>query len=153
MLQLSGAVDRFYDSEAGEFNEGYEHFHNAAGQATIVKAAAESLGLRCKIVGSQQIPEDGPHMERGSGYDWAVVEDRWVVDLWAVSYGNCIETVVMDMQDPQQRDWVIQAFGPPETWEELGQDPKEMELANAIWQNFTLPYQAVDDLLGGLTEW
>lgn len=145
ICQLSGAVDRFYNSEAGEFIEGYEHFHNAAGQATVVKAAAEDLGMSCRIVGNEQIPEDGGHMERGSGYDWAVVDNRWIVDLWAVSYGNCIEHALMDMQDPQERDWVISSLGPVESWEELAIDPKEMELARAIWHNFIMPYNAVDD--------
>lgn len=154
LKDLSKAVDRFYDTEEGTFKEGYEFFHTAAGQATMIVVACRELGLACKVVGNSNIPDDGPHMERGTGYDWAVVNDRWIVDLWAVSYGGDTERVLYDLADPAERELAIRSFGPIDTWEVLGLDEKEIALAKEIWDNFTVPHKAVDQLLdGGLTEW
>lgn len=152
LTSLSGAIDRYYDSEAGSFHEGYEHFHNASGQATLVKAAANELGLPCDIYGIDELPEGTLHPEGpGAGYDWALVGGRWIVDLWRLSYHGS-GPVVYDLSDPAQAAQAERTFGPQNDWEKLAEDPKETELATRIWNEFTGPYRAVDDLLGGVTE-
>ena len=149
LTRLSKSLDRFYDSEQGAFNQGYEHFHNAAGQATIVKAAANELGLESTTYGTSKLPDDTLHPEGpAAGYDWELVDNRWVVDLWRVSY-NGDGPVVYDLADPAQLDLAERTFGPSAKWEKLAVVPAEMELANKIWHNFTLPQRAVDDLLSG----
>lgn len=153
LTKLSGAVDRFYDSEQGAFNQGYEHFHNAAGQATLVAAAAEEFGLPWKIVGTHNLPNGTTHPEgEGAGYDWAVVDGNWVVDLWRMSYHEPHPDVVFDLREPGRHEAAEQCFGPTSTWRQMVTDPKEIELAKKLWHNFTLPQRAVDDLLGGLPE-
>ena len=152
LTQLSGAIDRFYDGEQGSFNQGYEHFHSAAGQATLVKAAANELGLKSIIVGTDALPEGTLHPEGdGAGYDWALVAGRWIVDLWRLSYHGD-GPVVYDLSEPGQMEIAERTFGPRGRWEELAEDPQEIELATQIWHDFTVPYHAVDDLLGGLPE-
>lgn len=145
---LSSAIDRFYDSESGTFGEGYDHFHNAAGQATLVKAAMEDIGLPSQVFGTDALPEGTQHPENsGEGYDWIVVDNRWVVDLWVRSYWGTKYPVVYDMKDPKQLAAVIQNFGPLKTWEKLKDYGPEMDTARRIWHEFKLPYNAVDDLL------
>lgn len=152
LTRLSGAVDRFYDSDEGAFNQGYEHFHNAAGQATIVKVAARELGLESTTYGVSELPDGTLHPEGdGAGYDWELVDGRWIVDLWRISYHGD-GPVIYDLSDPAQLDLAERTFGPRESWEKLAEDPKEIEVARQIWHNFTLPQRAVDDLLGGLPE-
>lgn len=152
LTALSGAIDRFYDSDQGAFNQGYEHFHNAAGQATLVKAAANELGLKCITVGTSELPDGTLHPEGpGAGYDWSLVGGRWIIDLWRLSYHGS-GPVVYDLSEPGQMELAERTFGPRGTWEELAEDPKEIELATRIWRDFTMPYRAVDDLLGGVTE-
>jgi len=149
LTKLSGACDRYYNSEEGAFREGYEHFHNAAGQATIVKAAANDLGLESTTYGNSELPDDTLHPEGpGAGYDWELVDNRWVVDLWRISYHGD-GPVVYDLSDPAQLNLAARTFGPSAKWDKLDVDPAEMETAKKIWRNFTLPQRAVDDLLSG----
>lgn len=155
LTELSGAVDRYYDSGddgpgGGGFREGYEHFHNAAGQATIVKAAALSLGLKSVTYGTYELPIGTTHPEgEGAGYDWEVVADRWLVDLWLMSYYSK-GPVVYDLSDPKQLARAETTFGHMEDWEKhSGDDPNEIALATKIFKEFVAPYDAVDHLLSG----
>ena len=147
LASLSGAVDRYYNSESGSFTQGYEHFRLPAGQATIVKAAAKALGLNSVTYGTHELPDGTPHPEGpGAGYDWEVVDNRWLVDLWLLSYYGK-GPVLYDLSDPKQFALAERTFGHRDNWEKEGVDGLEMETATKIWNNFILPHQAVDDLL------
>lgn len=153
LTKLSGAADRYYDMGEGSFKEGYEHFHNAAGQATLVKAAAKEAGLKSVTYGTYELPSGTTHPEGpGAGYDWELVDNRWLVDLWRISYHGS-GPVVYDLHDPEELRLAEDTFGHNEGWiVNSGIDPVEIAKADEIWKHFIIPQRAVDDLLGGLTE-
>ena len=151
LVKLSNAMDRYYDGVFGGYEEGYEHFHNAAGQATLIKAGAEDLGLRCDVVGLTDLPKGTEHHSSGEGYDWAFVEKRWVVDMWALSY-LAHQHVVFDLKVPEDKEWVDRCLGPAPLWKVVDPGDKEMEIARTIWSHVSLPYTAVDAMLGELPE-
>lgn len=51
------------------------------------------------------------------GHDFLVVDGRWLVDWWAVSYAGEHTHIVIDMQ--KQPDLVRKYYGDPSTWTTL----------------------------------
>ena len=53
----------------------------------------------------------------GDGHDFAVVADRWVVDYFALTTVDLLESAVLDLRDPVDRRLVSQLLGDRATWE------------------------------------
>jgi len=51
------------------------------------------------------------------GHDWAVVDDRWIIDQWAVEYLG-VPKAIHDLRDPE----TVKLYPPRDTWVELGAD-------------------------------
>ena len=53
----------------------------------------------------------------GDGHDFAVVADRWVVDYFALTTVDLLESAVLDLRNPVDRRLVSQLLGDRATWE------------------------------------
>jgi hypothetical protein len=53
------------------------------------------------------------------GHDFAVVDDRYIVDGWAVHVEGISKRAVWDMQDPGDRQSVLRMYGRPERWQPI----------------------------------
>lgn len=101
------------------------------------------------------------------GLDWLVVDDRYVLDPW--SYSNDGTKIVYDLHNPEDQALAAKMFPPREAWNAvnlgavssgskvnmdiIASSDQAMFKNGALWREYTLPHQAVDDLLnGGLTE-
>jgi hypothetical protein len=50
------------------------------------------------------------------GHDFAVVDDRYVVDGWAVHVEGITKQVVWDLKDSMEQAKILRLYGRPEKW-------------------------------------
>ena len=50
------------------------------------------------------------------GHDFAVVDDRFIVDGWVVNVEGFSNRAVFDLRDPSDRKIIRELYGPPEIW-------------------------------------
>lgn len=53
------------------------------------------------------------------GHDFAVIAERWIVDYWAFHVARVMQTPVLDLESPQERQLVSRLLGEREAWEAL----------------------------------
>lgn len=53
----------------------------------------------------------------GTGHDFAVVDNRWLVDGWIKEVAFALDKAVFDMQDPRDAALVLEWYGPRALWE------------------------------------
>lgn len=146
--KLAGAADNFYDKEEGVFRDGYDQFHDAGGQSYLVMAALLDQGVPVKLIDVIAMPDDTGHPCHGDGYSFALVDSRYLVDLWAKSYGD-LDKILYDLNDPADAQHAEHMYGPRANWKEGGVNPRLYMIAMKVWHQFVVPYNAVDDLLSG----
>lgn len=54
------------------------------------------------------------------GHDFAVVDDRYIVDGWARHVEGIADKVVFDMKNPQDRAAILGLYGNPQKWQSVG---------------------------------
>jgi hypothetical protein len=74
-------------------------------------------GPRAKLYGidSDDIPES-EIVDFYGGHDFAVVDDRFIVDGFAVNVFGCSRQAVFDLQDPADAPDIRRLFGDPSRW-------------------------------------
>lgn len=50
------------------------------------------------------------------GHDFAIVDDRYIVDGWAKNVEGITSKVVFDMQNPRDKQIILGMYGNPSTW-------------------------------------
>ena len=56
-------------------------------------------------------------MERlAEGHDFAVIDDRFIVDTWLFNWECQIDTPVLDMHDPAHQEIISKWYGDPAKW-------------------------------------
>lgn len=50
------------------------------------------------------------------GHDFAVVEGRYIVDLWISLYSGSEDRIVFDCLDPEDREKIVEIYGNPACW-------------------------------------
>lgn len=64
--------------------------------------------------------EDNPEAEVGStegGHDFAIVDDRWLLDFWAKDYYHLPD--LYDMENPAEMVLVHKRYGDPKLWQQM----------------------------------
>lgn len=51
------------------------------------------------------------------GHDFAIIDERWIVDYWSFRVARKIQSPVLDLQNPTERDLARNLFGDCNTWE------------------------------------
>lgn len=74
-------------------------------------------GHTCAIYGLSDEDMDR-YGQIGVGHDWLLVDDRWLVDLWAKAYLDA-HKVVFDLSIPSDAAMVAKNYGPREHWEKV----------------------------------
>lgn len=74
-------------------------------------------GPRAKLYGidSDSVPES-EIVDFYGGHDFAVVDDRFIVDGWSVNVHGFSRTAVFDLLDPADASVIRQLFGDPSRW-------------------------------------
>lgn len=131
------ADSKFYNDEHGMWDD--EHYYgNCTHCNSSPMARLQAAGHKCVIMGVEDrtLRANG-HMDIDTGHDWLVVDDRWIVDIWAKFYDN-FPKAVFDLQNPQDRAFIEHAYGPRDTWmtvyAETDDDDNE---SNSYWKNWS----------------
>lgn len=78
-----------------------------------------ALGARAKLYGF--FCEDNPSataMARlADGHDFAVIDDRWIIDGWLFDVEGALSEPMIDMRDPANAELVRGFYGDPAAWE------------------------------------
>ncbi|MBK6776781.1 MAG: hypothetical protein IPG74_13405 [Flavobacteriales bacterium] len=53
------------------------------------------------------------------GHDFAVIEDRWLVDYWAWHVLRLVATPIFDLRNNADRKEVVRLYGPSLKWKPL----------------------------------
>jgi hypothetical protein len=56
----------------------------------------------------------------GGAHDFALIDDRYIVDPWVKETGLTSKRAVFDLQDPRDREEIRFLYGDPRVWEEAG---------------------------------
>lgn len=65
-------------------------------------------------------PTRGARVDRGQGHDFAIIDDRYLVDPWAKNVEAQTERAAWDLHDPADRAEVLRLYGDPTTWKRRG---------------------------------
>jgi hypothetical protein len=77
----------------------------------------DHTGSRAKLYGfdSDEVPES-EIVDFYGGHDFAVVDDRFIVDGWSVNVHGFSRTAVFDLLDPADAPVIRRLFGDPSRW-------------------------------------
>lgn len=110
------------DIAAAESGDEASRFHPEALGTCTVTAAAIAADLRAAVYG--YAAENNPDAELGQlegGHDFALVENRYIVDWWATAYPALAgHPGVIDTVDPAWAERVLRWYGPRQRWSKLG---------------------------------
>lgn len=56
-----------------------------------------------------------------SGHDFAVIDDRWLLDPWIRLVASAYDQICFDMHDPEDMEMVRHIYGDPSNWSRLNQ--------------------------------
>ncbi len=85
------------------------------------------------------------------GHDFAVVDDRYIVDPWVTEFVGGIDQGVYDLLDPADRDMISRIYGDPEKWSGLaGLEVPPAQLLPSPDELFSRGTQSADEFLGDL---
>lgn len=90
-----------------------------------------------KVVG--YFHDDNPSAEVGvaeGGHDFALIGDRFIVDVWYIEMEDPSAQAVLDMQDAKEAEEIQRRYGDPENWKEVGGEEKICEVK---WYNLDKP--------------
>ena len=86
------------------------------------------LGDRAAIYGfGDDENPDSEIAQTCGGHDFALVDDRFIVDPWDVHYEGLHTSAVLDLQDPAETDKIAQLYGPRENWKRSSELEKEID--------------------------
>lgn len=67
--------------------------------------------------------EDNPKAQvADDGHDFAIVDDRYIVDPWATDIAETSERGVFDLKDPADAAEIKRLYGDPKTWRDMDED-------------------------------
>lgn len=132
-------VDRKYFNETeGMWDEGH-----AYGICTVLNSSIAPLlieqGHRAEIRGldDDAAVKTGLHSKFDllGGHDWLVVDDRYIVDIWAVGYLQ-LPKPLFDLEDPADRQFVAETYGSEQNWARVPFSPTAVAAGAADWQDY-----------------
>jgi hypothetical protein len=116
---LHSYVDRLIRSERYDEEGGYYHFGDGVKCGICTNGArrvAREFGGAVWGYGPDENPAAGIARHLCCGHDFAIVDDRWLVDYWGYRYAGEISHPVLDLRDAGDRRVIVAMFGDPECW-------------------------------------
>lgn len=133
--KYASGVPEFFDDvqEAGIVgtpDDDYGYAGTCTSHAEYI--ATHEDGLVCGFM-----VEDNPCDMRihADGHDFALIDNRFIVDTWLCGWPQEIESPILDMENPADQETIRRWFGDPEKWErrhpkirapKIGNIPKEI---------------------------
>lgn len=65
---------------------------------------------------SEDNPVENQEIMDVGGHDFAIVNDRYIVDIWLSVYAGESNQAIFDLKDPKDRKLAQQYYGNPEKW-------------------------------------
>lgn len=85
---------------------------------------------RVKIFGFENKDNPTAWIVRGSlhpgGHDFAILDDRYLIDTWIWHIAYETRQTVFDLQDKADTDTVLRLYGPRECWKRMTEAEKEI---------------------------
>lgn len=103
-----------YDEIESHLPDGFGHFSHCTSCAALVVdrlGAGDVYGFDIK-----DNPVASEAISRCFGHDFAVVDKRYIVDIWLSTFSGIENQVVFDLQDPEDRAKIEYYYGDPEKW-------------------------------------
>ena len=114
-MARDGAIPETYTEDDGSLFPDGTRAVECTNWARYVRRAH---GARAKLYGFHC--EDNPTatgMERlAGGHDFAVLDDRYIIDGWLASVESELTDPVLDMHDPALAETILTFYGKPECW-------------------------------------
>jgi hypothetical protein len=111
-------------AEGGEDEEGTENgpsLFPSGGQWFICTDWADyvrrAYGKRAKLFGFSCEDNPAPGLEYFDGHDFALVDDRYIVDGWLPNVEGLHHSAVIDLKDPKEKEIVAKFYGNPKLWD------------------------------------
>jgi hypothetical protein len=117
--QLRGFVGRLCDEEQYDDEEGRWTFQSGGDCFRCCDAAIKiARRFRGEVVGywSATNPAASIGTRHGDGHDFALIENRYIVDYWAFRIGRLIDDPVLDLMRLRDRDRAA-LYGDARAWE------------------------------------
>lgn len=115
-------VNQLCREEEYEPDEGVWTFRSGGSCCRCVDAAVkviEKFGGRVVGYNCSQNPSAQIGKNLCEGHDFAIVEERFIVDYWAFQVARIIEHPVLDITQPSDGQLARQLYGDKNTWEEV----------------------------------
>ena len=127
-----GQDDEFWDIEPGGEDYGCEFRKTGVSGVACTGYALEIWrklgGERVKLYGFfLQDNEDSEIAMLSGGHDFAVVDDRWIVDPWVSDIEQMDVSGVYDLADEGDQEKILRLYGDREKWQQW--PPQDIELA------------------------
>ena len=108
------ALGVYYDEE-----EGVSLLPNG-GRAAVCTDCARFIGRKepgTTIVGYSHEDNPSDASELAFGHDFAIVDDRYIVDPWVVETAGVSSRAVFDLENPLDANEIRRLYGDPRKWE------------------------------------
>ena len=108
------ALGVYYDEE-----EGVSLLPNG-GRAAVCTDCARFIGRKepgTTIVGYSHEDNPSDASELAFGHDFAIVDDRYIVDPWVVETAGVSSRAVFDLENPLDANEIRRLYGDPGKWE------------------------------------
>lgn len=109
---------RYFDEDEGCWND-----DKAYGTCTYANQAPfQALtrdGHKVEIWGADEATFKGSYLaELGmiTGHDWGVIDDRWIIDVWAHAYMDPDLPVIYDMRNKKDQEMIAKIYPPRDKW-------------------------------------
>jgi hypothetical protein len=120
--QFHNKDQSFWSIRYDEAN-GYYEFVNSGHSCTQCTGFAKEIrrmlgGDRVEVMG--YLVDDNPHSitaQLDGGHDFALVDDRYIVDPWLFDVAGISEDIVFDLKQDTAR--ILELYGPQKNWELL----------------------------------
>ena len=98
--------------------------------ANIFKGRVEVKGFANEDNPTSRVAMEEMHP---SGHDFAILDDRYIIDLWPLLVLGHQEKVIYDFHDPREMAQACAMYGPPQKWEKLHDNPYPSEAEHQHW--------------------
>ena len=113
-IARSGAIPEHDSGEGSVFPDG----SLAVRCTSWATYARRALGSRAKLYGffCQDNPSATAMARLADGHDFAVIDDRWIIDGWLFDVEGELSEPMIDLRDPANAELVRGFYGDPATW-------------------------------------
>ncbi len=113
LQKLDAEVTCNEPGDSWTFANGESIFNCFASARRVADAFGGSvIGYDCEDNPTAEIPDP----DTADGHDFALVENRFVVDFWAACVVGLLDCPIFDLSCPADRAMVLRLYGPTDAW-------------------------------------